>query len=100
VAKLSAGTTIETHAGCIDGIVRGVSLVQDDPNWTCRIRVEQALSALRATGGDLITISEITNTNELELEIIQFAGAEMEMIKAKKDPASPPSAKGRPERDM
>ncbi|KAF8523625.1 hypothetical protein JB92DRAFT_1546138 [Gautieria morchelliformis] len=53
VAKFSPTVPLADLAKSIRMVVQHVPLIDDDPNWTCRVWVEEALDALRALGGSI-----------------------------------------------
>jgi hypothetical protein len=77
LAKISANTPLASVAEYIRSIVETIHIVQRDPNWTCRIWVEQALWALRAAGGEFSVIPVVTAGGEVEREIIEFGDGAM-----------------------
>lgn len=98
LAKLSSTVPITALAESIDMVVKSVRVVDDDPNWTCRIWVEEALGALRALGGQYAVIPEVTNGGAVENGILAFGDEAMDKIK--KSGKNIKHAKDLPHKDM
>lgn len=81
MAKQSSTVPVPDLAKRIDMVVKAVRVVQDDPNWTCRIWVEEALDALRALGDQFAVIPEVTNGGAVENRILEFGKEAMEKIR-------------------
>jgi Family of unknown function (DUF6914) len=91
IAKLPASTTMETHVDRINKILQNVPIVQNDPKWTCRVWVENALAALRQSGGDLSTIPELSSGSKFEGEIIEFGDKAKATVLKMKAPITDPA---------
>ncbi|KAF8523629.1 hypothetical protein JB92DRAFT_3109903 [Gautieria morchelliformis] len=82
VAKFSPTVPLADLAKNIRMVVQHVRLIDDDPNWTCRVWVEEALDALRALGGEYSVIPEVTNRGAVEKKILAFGDEAMRRVRA------------------
>jgi Family of unknown function (DUF6914) len=82
---------MDSHASHINEILQHISVIQNDMNWTCQVWVENALAALRQSGGDLATIPELSSGSKLESEIITFGGRVKAKIVKMTTPITDPS---------
>jgi len=85
VAKLPTTKLLVEQAQDIDAIVQGVQIIQNDENWTCRVWVEEALAALRASEGNLSgyfrSIPQVDNGSSVETRIKKFGETAKRKIK-------------------
>jgi hypothetical protein len=68
----------------IKHVLECIPLVQDNPNWTCRVWLQQALRALREQGGDFATIPHIGAGGRVEGAVLSFGNEATEIIQGRK----------------
>jgi len=77
VAKITPDgkRSLHKHADRITAVLRsGVPVIQGDPNWTCRVWVEQALEVLkRELGTDYALIPSVEPRGVIERDLLEFA---------------------------
>ena len=72
IAKLTGTESVKVQAQRIHRLLRNIRLVQDDERWTCRVWVEQALTTLKALGGEFGAIPDLREGGSLEQEVKDF----------------------------